>query len=125
MSDDITALQSRITAIVSDEERLNRNRKSALEVQQARRDSEKRTEAANMATTEKEKQRQIDSNAIKERKFLEELKKQGEELVNVSKEIRDDYVAEMHHRKVAKDKLQTKVAALETKMRSIKAARPS
>lgn len=125
MSDDITPLQSRITAIVSDEELLNRNRKSALETRQARRDGEKRTEAANLATIEKAKKDQMDINENKERKFMEDLKKQGTELVNVSKEIRDDYIAEMQHRKIAKEKLQTKIAALETKMRSIKAARPS
>ncbi|MCF7844561.1 MAG: hypothetical protein K9M03_01910 [Kiritimatiellales bacterium] len=124
MSDDITTLQSRITAIVSDEERLNRTRKSALGKQQARRDTEKRTEAADLATIEQEKKHQIDMNEKKERKFNEDLKKQGAELVNVSKEIRDDYIAEMHHRKIAKEKLQTKVSALETKMQSIKSARP-
>ncbi|MFA7682344.1 MAG: hypothetical protein WCX61_04930 [Candidatus Peribacteraceae bacterium] len=124
MTDDITALQSRITAIVSNEDRLNRERKGARGVRQARRDVEKRSEAANLSTTEKEKQHQVRTNADKERKFQEEMKREGEELVNFSKEIRDDYTAEVRHREMAKEKLQTKVTALETKLRRIGEARP-
>lgn len=124
MTDDIKSLQSRITTIVEDEERLNRNRKNARGVKQSRRDSEKRTEAAHIATLDKEKDRQMDVNAEKERKFQTELKREGEELVNLSKEIRDDYITEARHRELAKEKLQTKVTAVETKIRNIKGARP-
>lgn len=124
MTDDITPLQSRISAIVGDEDRLNRNRKSALGAKQARRDAEKRSEAANLSTLEREKEHQVRTNTDKERKFQEELKREGEELVNLSKEIRDDYIAETRHREAAKEKLQTKVSALEAKLRSIEGERP-
>ncbi|MDD5751007.1 MAG: hypothetical protein PHS73_00625 [Candidatus Peribacteraceae bacterium] len=126
MSDDtIQPLQDRITKIVSDEEHLNSNRKSALAVKKSRRDGEKRTEVANLAKLEHEKEHQMGVNAEKERKYMEELKREGEELVNVSKEIRDDYITEIRHRELAKEKLQAKIGTLETKLRSIKAARPS
>ncbi|TSC79914.1 MAG: hypothetical protein G01um101425_391 [Candidatus Peregrinibacteria bacterium Gr01-1014_25] len=124
MTDDITPLQPRISAIVADEDRLNRNRKNALMTKQARRDVEKRSEAVNLLTLEKQKTHQVRTNADKERKFQEELKREGEELVNLSKEIRDDYIAEIRHREAAKEKLQAKVIALETKLRSIEGARP-
>jgi len=124
MSDDITPLQSRITTIVGDEERLNRNRKKALDIKKVRRDTEKRSEVANLATLEKEKESQMRVNADKERKYVEELKREGEELVNVSKEIRDDYIAEIRHREAAKEKLQAKITALEVKLRDIEGARP-
>jgi hypothetical protein len=45
-------------------------------------------------------------------------------LVNASKEIRDDYIAEIRHREVAKEKLQAKVTALEAKLRSVEGVRP-
>ena len=123
MTDDIKPLQSRISTIVGDEERLNRNRKSALGAKQARRDSEKRSEAANLSTLEREREHQVRANADKERKFQEELKREGEELVNLSKEIRDEYIAETRHREAAKEKLQAKVSALEAKLRSIEGTR--
>ena len=124
MADDITPLQSRISAIVGKEDRLNRDRKDALGAKQARRDVEKRSETASLTTLEKEKEHQVKTNADTERKFQEELKREGEELINLSKEIRDDYVAEIRHREIAKEKLQSKVAALEAKLRSIEGARP-
>ena len=123
MSDDIKPLQDRISKIVGDEERLNRNRKSARDEKSAHRDAEKRTEATHLATLEREKEHQLAVNAQKEHKFQEALRREGEELVNVSKEIRDDYVAEIHHREAAKERLQTKISALEAKLRSIEGAR--
>jgi len=125
MSDDnIQPLQDRISKIVGDEERLNRTRKSAVEAQKAHRDSEKRTESAHLATMDRDREHQLGLNAEKERKFQEKMRKEGEELVNLSKEIRDDYIAETRHREAAKDKLQSKVTALESKLRSIESARP-
>lgn len=123
MSDDITILQSRITAIVDDENRLNRERKTSLGVKQARRDSEKRTEAAKLSTLETDKTNQLRNNALKEQKFQEELKKEGEELVNLSREIRNDYITEAKHRESAKQQLQSKVTALETKLKNIEGRR--
>lgn len=109
---------------MGNEERLNRERKSALTAKKARRDIEKRSEVANLAILEKEKEHQMMMNADKERKFAEDLKREGEELINVSKEIRDDYIAEIRHREEAKAKLQVKVSALEAKLRKIEEARP-
>jgi hypothetical protein len=124
MTDDLTSLQTRITTIVGDEERLNRDRKTARGEQQAYRDVEKRSEAAKLATLDKEKEHQLGVNAEKERKFQEALRREGEELVNLSKEIRDEYVTEIRHRELAKEKLQTKIIALEAKLRNIEGARP-
>ena len=59
MTDDIVPLQSRITAIVDEENRLNRNRKNAIGIKQTRRDAEKRSESAKLLTLEKEKQHQL------------------------------------------------------------------
>jgi hypothetical protein len=123
MTDDLTALQTRITRIVGEEDRLNRDRRTARGAQQAHRDDEKRTESANLATLEKEKEHQIGVNAEKEHKFQEALRRDGEELVNFSKGIRDDYIVEIHHREAAKEKLQEKITALESKLRSIEGAR--
>lgn len=124
MTNDLTPLQSRITTIVGDEERLNRNRKNARGAQQSRRDIEKRAEAVKLATLDKEKDHQVRANADKERKFQEILRREGEELVNLSKEIRDDYVAEIRHRETAKETLQAKITALEAKLRGIEGGRP-
>ncbi len=124
MTDEMHTLQSRITKIVGDEERLNHNRLTGVKAKKDRRDIEKRKETANLATLEKEKELQMRTNAEKERTFLEELKHEGEELVNLSKEIRDDFIAETQHREAAREKLQAKVAALENKLRSIEGARP-
>lgn len=125
MTDDLTPLQSRITKIVGDEERLNQNRKSALGARQAHRDAEKRTEAASLATLQSEKEHQMGVNAAKEHTYQEALRREGEELMNVSKEIRNDYATEVQRRKVAEEQLRGKVAALETRLRNVKAARPS
>lgn len=124
MTDDLTPLQTRITTIVGDEERLNRNRKSAIDLKKGRRDVEKRSEVASLATLEKEKQSQMRVNEGKEQKFLADIKREGDELVNASKEVRDEYIAEVRHREIFKEKLQTKVTALEAKLRSIEGARP-
>lgn len=125
MTDDtIQSLQDRITKIVGDEERLNRKRLSGMKDKTDRRDSEKKKETVELATLETEKEQQMRVNAVKERKFLDELKREGEETVNLSKEIRDDYIAEIRHREVAKERLQAKVTALEAKLRGIERARP-
>jgi len=124
MTDDLTPLQSRITTIVGDEERLNRNRTTGIKVKKDRRDAEKRTENAKLATLEKEKEHQMSVNAGKEQKYQTELKREGEELENASKEIQADYIAEVRHRAVAKNNLQTKVTALEVKLRGIESGRP-
>ena len=124
MSDDLTPLQSRISTLVGDEERLNRNRMTGMKSKKDHRDVEKRTETAKLATLEKEKDHQLGVNAEKERKFQEALRQEGEELVNVSKEIRDDYIEEIRHREAAKGKLQTKITALEAKLRTIEGRRP-
>lgn len=123
MTDDLMPLQSRITTIVGDEERLNRNRKNALDVKKTRRAVEKHSEDAKLATLDREKEHQKRINADKEHKFTEELKREGEELINLSKEIRNEYIAEIKHREVAKEKLQTKVSALEEKLRGIERSR--
>ncbi|ALM09684.1 MAG TPA: hypothetical protein DEB30_00660 [Candidatus Peribacter riflensis] len=126
MSEDtIQPLQERITKIVGDEERLNRNRVTGMKTKKDRRDAEKRTETSNLATLEREKAQQMGANAEKERKFQEALRREGEELVDLSKGIRDDYIAEIRHREVAKEQLQTKITALEGKLRTIEGARPS
>lgn len=125
MADDtIKPLQDRITKIVGDEERLNRNRLSGMKAKKDRREVEKRTETENLATLETEKNHQIGVNTEKERTFQEALRKEGEELVDLSKEIRNDYIEEIRHREAAKEKLQKKVVALEAKLRSIEAVRP-
>lgn len=124
MTDDLTPLQSRITTIVGDEERLNRNRTTGMKVKKDRRDAEKRTENAELATLEKEKQHQISVNAGKEQKYQTALKREGDELDNASKEIQADYIAEVRHREIAKSNLQTKVSALEARLRSIEGTRP-
>ena len=125
MTDDIVPLQSRITAIVDEENRLNRNRKNAIGIKQTRRDAEKRSESAKLLTLEKEKQHQVIINADNEWEFQKELSREGVDLVNLSKEIRDDYIAESRHREVARENLQAKITALEAKMQSIKTARGS
>lgn len=123
MSDDLSPLESRISSIVDDEERLNRDRKSALGTKNARRDAEKRTEAAHMATLERGRDHQARTNAEKERKFQADIKREGE-IVDLSKEIRDDYIRETRHRQAAKESMQAKISALESKLRSIEGRRP-
>lgn len=125
MSDDITPLQSRIAKIAEDEKLLNRNRTSALEERKAQRDQEKRAEDANLATLGRERDHQMGLNVEKERKFQEAQRREGEELVNASKEIRDALAAEVQRRRVAEEMLQGKAAALEARLRKTKAARPS
>lgn len=117
-------LQERITKIVGDEKKLNHNRRSALDAKKTQRNGEKRSEAADLATLDRQKEKQIRINRGKEQKFLEDVKREGDELVNVSREIRTDYITEVQHRETFEQKLQTKLTALEAKLRSIKAARP-
>jgi hypothetical protein len=121
--DNINPLQDRITKIVGDENRLNRDRLTMRKEQTDRRDAEKRTETANLATLDREKGHQMGVNAEKERQFQEALRRDGEELVGLSKGIRDDYIAETQRREVAKKNLEGKVSALETKLRSIGSSR--
>ncbi|OGJ61077.1 hypothetical protein A3C37_03365 [Candidatus Peribacteria bacterium RIFCSPHIGHO2_02_FULL_53_20] len=123
-NDNIQPLQDRIAKIVGDEERLNRNRLTALKVKTDRRDSEKRTENADLETLDRKKEQQIRVNADKERKFLDELKREGAELVHLSKELQHDHTEETRRRGEAKEKLQAKVTALEAKLRNVAGARP-
>lgn len=123
MTDDLTPLESRISTIVADEERLNRERVSGMKEKTNRREAEKRKETSELTTIENAKGSQMKEIAEKERKLEEEMRREGE-LVNASKEIRDDYIVEMKRREDVKQKLQAKLTALETKMRSIKNARP-
>lgn len=125
MSDDINPLESRITKIVGQEERLNKNRISGMKAKTDHRNAEKRQEGYDLASLDREKADQLKTNSAKESKFQESLKREGEALVDLSKEIRDDYIAELRHREQAKEKLQAKVAALESKLRGIEGARPS
>ena len=124
MTDDMTPLQSRITKIVGDEERLNRNRLTGMKTKKDHRDAEKRTETANLATLEKEKEHQIGVNAEKERRFQDALRREGEELADLSREIRDEYATEIRHRQTAMEKLQGKITTLEDKLRNIEGTRP-
>ncbi len=124
MSDDITSLQSRIATLASDEERLNRLRRNAVSAKTARRDGEKRTEEAHLATLDRAKDQQLKVNADKEQKFQDDLKREGKELDAVSKKIREDFDAETRHRAEAKQKLQTEISAREAKLRSIASTRP-
>lgn len=124
MNDDITPLQDRITKIVGNEDRLNRERLTGIKAKKDRRDSEKRTEAANLATMNTEKENQLGINAVKERKYVEELKREGEVLVDLSKKLRDDYIVEKRHREETTTKMQGEASVLEEKLRRIEAARP-
>jgi len=125
MTDDITPIQSRIAKIAEDERLLNSNRKSALEGRKAQRDQEKRTEDADLAKLGMARNRQMELNAEKERKFQDAQRREGEELVNASREIQSAYAAEVQRRKEVGEVLQGKAAALETRLRNIKAERPS
>ena len=123
MTDDIKPLESRITQIISNEQRLNRNRQTALKANDDRRNVEKRKEDGDLATLETEKRRQVRANTIREGDFLQSQEREGREIIGLSKEIQRDYIAELEHRKFASNSLQQKVTTLETKLRNIEAGR--
>lgn len=124
MNDDISILQDRITKIVGSEERLNRERLTGMKVKKDRRDSEKRAETANLATLDSEKEHQLGINAVRERKYVEELRREGELPVDLSKKLRDEYAVEKRHREEFAKKMQSDASVLEAKLRSIEASRP-
>lgn len=124
MNDDITPLQNRIIMIDGNKDRLNRERLTGMKVKKDRRDSEKRAETAHLATLDTEKEHQLGVNAVKERKYLEELKREGEVLVDLSKKLREEYVVEKRHREETTTKMHYAATALEEKLRSIEASRP-
>lgn len=123
MTDDIQPLEARITKIIGEEERLNRTRKSALKVNDDRRNIEKRKEDTELATLETEKKRQLQANTVKETDFQKLQDREGKELVGFSKEIQSEYLAELEHRKLANNALKQKVTVLEAKLRTIEAGR--
>lgn len=124
MNDDFTPLQDRITKIVGNEDRLNRERLTGMKVKKDRRDAEKRTETANLATLDTEKEHQLGVNAGKERKYVEEIKREGEVLVDLSKKLRDEYIMEKRHREETTTKMQAEATVLEQQLRSIETSRP-
>ena len=123
MSDDIKPLESRITKIIGEEERLNRNRKSALKTNDDKRNAEKRKENADLAILETEKRRQVRANTANESAFRMSQEKEGKELVSLSQEIQSAYIKETEHRKATQSSLQQRVTALEAKLRGIEANR--
>ncbi len=123
MSDDIKPLESRITKIIGEEDRLNRNRRNSLKVNDDRWKEEKRKEDAALATLDTEKQRQVSANTVKEQAFRKLQEKEGSELEDITKGIQAAYIAELEHRKNAMISMQQQLDALEAKMRSIEASR--
>ena len=123
MSDDIKPLESRITKIIGEEERLNRNRKSALKTNDDKRNAEKRKENADLAILETEKRRQVRANTANESAFRMSQEREGKELVSLSQEIQFAYIKETEHRKATQSSLLQRVTALEAKLRGIEANR--
>lgn len=123
MSDDIRPLELRITKIIGEEDRLNRNRKLALKTNDDKRNAEKRKETADLALLETEKNKQVRANSANESAFRTLQEKEGNELVNLSRDIQSAYIKETDHRKATQSSLQQQVTALEEKLRGIEAGR--
>ncbi|MDD5055697.1 MAG: hypothetical protein PHZ00_05530 [Candidatus Peribacteraceae bacterium] len=125
MTDDtMKPVQDRIKKIVENEKLLNEKSVKDRKDETDRRDAERRKEEEKLAALQKEEASEISANSRRNAASQETLRRDGE-VVHLSEEIQRGFIDEVRRHEAAEKKLGEQATALESKLRTMKGARPS
>jgi hypothetical protein len=116
-------VQDRITKIIESEKLLNDKSVKDRKVETDRRSAEQQKEKEKLTALKKEETSEIDANARRDYASQEILRREGD-VVHLTEDIQRGYLDEVRRHEAAEKKLGEQATVLESRLRTIKGARP-